>query len=68
MKWLERFKFSNRGAIMQDVAQQICSTNEGQEFARKFLYNEGNSMKGLNEKNRHFEFFEPLRIFFEFCD
>lgn len=50
---------------MMKIAQEICSTNEGVAFARKFLYVDSDQLKGLNKANQKFEFYEPLRIFFE---
>lgn len=54
-KWLERW-IVNQGICV--AVSEILSTNEGQEFARKFL---------ADEKNKRFALYEPLFDWFNYC-
>lgn len=69
MKWLIRILMTKRKSILLNAAREICSTAEGQEFARKFLYAPGHEYDGfaLNANNQKYEFYEPLKTFFENC-
>lgn len=52
----------------------VLSTNEGIDYARKFLYVPKDQTRPFdmynfapNDKNKHFSFYEPLRYWYENC-
>ena len=70
------YRYLQKGYIQRRAGHQyvvdILSTNEGIDYARKFLYvcptpEWDMYKKAPNEKNQKFSLYEPLRCWYENC-